>query len=122
MPETPAGTPRLNAVVMDSADPAALAGFYQKLTGLDISYTDDTYVVLGDGPVKIGFQKVEGYQAPGWPDNAKHFHVDFAVDDLEGAAREVISLGAARPEFQPGGESWVVLTDPEGHPFCLCAC
>jgi hypothetical protein len=122
MPDTPAGRPRLSAVVIDSADPVALAGFYQKLTGLGISYTDGTYVVLGDGLVKIGLQKVGGYQAPGWPDRARHYHFDFAVAGLETATREVILLGAGRPEFQPGGDSWVVLTDPEGHPFCLCAC
>jgi len=111
----------LSAVVIDSADPAALAGFYQKLTGLGISYHDDTYVHLGDGPVKLGFQRVEGYQGPGWPDPAKHSHLDFTVADLESAAAELVALGAGRPDFQPGGGSWVVLTDPEGHPFCLVA-
>ena len=45
----------LAAVVIDSADPAALADFYRKLTGLDVTYGDDTYVYLGDGPVKLGF-------------------------------------------------------------------
>lgn len=109
----------LSAVVIDSADPAALAGFYGKLTGLDVTYSDDTYVVLGDGPVKLGFQKVEGYRGPGWPDPAKHSHLDFTVADIESAANEVVALGAGRPDFQPGGDSWIVLTDPEGHTFCL---
>jgi catechol 2,3-dioxygenase-like lactoylglutathione lyase family enzyme len=112
---------KLAAVVIDSADPAALAEFYRKLTGLDISYGDGTYVYLGDGPVQLGFQRVDGYTAPRWPDPAKHSHLDFTVADLENAAKEVIALGAGRPEFQPGGDSWVVLTDPEGHPFCLTA-
>lgn len=116
----PAGT-NFSAVVIDSADPAALAEFYRKLTGLDISYSDDTYVYLGDGPVKIGFQRVEGYTAPGWPDPAKHSHLDFAVADLQAAVREVAALGAGQPDFQPGDDGWVVLTDPEGHPFCLTA-
>ena len=109
----------LSAVVIDCADPAALAGFYQKLTGLDITYSDDTYVDLGDGPVKLGFQRVEGYQGPGWPDPAKHSHLDFTVADLNAATAELVALGAGRPDFQPGGDAWVVLTDPEGHPFCL---
>ena len=109
----------LSVVVIDSADPAALAGFYQKLTGLDVTYTDDTYVVLGDGPVKLGFQRVEDYQGPGWPDPAKHSHLDFTVADMEKAAAELVTLGAGQPEFQPGGDSWIVLTDPEGHPFCV---
>jgi catechol 2,3-dioxygenase-like lactoylglutathione lyase family enzyme len=111
----------LRAVVVDCAAPAALAEFYRKLTGLDISYSDDTYVDLGTGPVKVGFQRIEGYRGPGWPDPAKHLHLDFTVADMEGAAAEAVALGADRPEFQPGGESFVVLTDPEGHPFCLTA-
>ncbi|HTS98029.1 MAG TPA: VOC family protein [Streptosporangiaceae bacterium] len=112
-------TANLRAVVIDCADPAALAEFYRKLTGLDISYSDDTYVDLGGGPLKLGFQRIEGYRGPGWPDPAKHAHLDFTVADLPSAADEAVTLGAGRPEFQPGGESWVVLTDPEGHPFCL---
>jgi predicted enzyme related to lactoylglutathione lyase len=110
----------ISGVVIDCADPAALAEFYHKLTGLEISSSDDSYAGLGGGPVPIGFQRVEGYQGPGWPDPAKHMHLDFAVADIEDAAAEAVALGAARPEFQPG-ESWVVLTDPEGHPFCLTA-
>jgi predicted enzyme related to lactoylglutathione lyase len=109
----------LAAVVIDSADPAALAEFYGKLTGLAVTYSDDTYLYLGEGPVKLGFQRVEGYRAPGWPDPAKHSHLDLAVADIESAAKEAAALGAGRPDFQPGGGSWVVLTDPEGHPFCL---
>ena len=109
----------LAAVVIDSADPAALAEFYRKVTGLDVTYSDDTYVYLGAGPVKLGFQRVDGYRAPGWPDPAKHSHVDFTVADIESAAKEAAALGAGRPDFQPGGDSWIVLTDPEGHPFCL---
>ncbi|WP_461012378.1 VOC family protein, partial [Streptomyces capparidis] len=45
----------------------------------------------------------------------------FRVPDVEGAVEELLALGAGRPEFQPGGKEWVVLTDPEGHPFCLAA-
>ena len=32
-----------------------------------------------------------------------------------------VVVRATRPGFQPGGDSWVVLTDPEGHAFCLVA-
>jgi hypothetical protein len=30
----------------------------------------------------------------------------------------MLELGAAKPEFQPGGDRWRVFTDPAGHPFC----
>jgi hypothetical protein len=32
-----------------------------------------------------------------------------------------VVVRATRPGLQPGGDSWVVLTDPEGHAFCLVA-
>jgi hypothetical protein len=30
-----------------------------------------------------------------------------------------VTLGATKPDFQPGGGDWIVLQDPEGHLFCL---
>jgi Glyoxalase-like domain len=35
------------------------------------------------------------------------------------AARELLAQGATRLAFQPGGDRWLVLPDPAGHPFCL---
>jgi len=31
----------------------------------------------------------------------------------------VPEAGCGQPEFQPGGDRPMVLTDPAGHPFCL---
>jgi predicted enzyme related to lactoylglutathione lyase len=108
-----------SAVIIDSAEPGTLAEFYRELTGLTVTYTDETYTFLGDSGARIGFQRVAGYAPPGWPDAAKHSHLDFAVDDLPGTVRRAVGLGAKQPAFQPGGDDWIVLTDPEGHPFCL---
>ena len=34
--------------------------------------------------------------------------------------REVVPLGATRPDIgQTGEETWVVLADPEGNEFCI---
>jgi hypothetical protein len=65
---------------------------------------------------------VDGYAGPGWPDSAapKRYHLDLRVDDVAAAVKLCLELGAAKPEFQPGGDRWTVLTDPSGHPFCLC--
>ncbi|HVV10814.1 VOC family protein [Amycolatopsis sp.] len=110
----------LSAVVIDCADPAGLAGFYAKVTGWDITSSDADTAYLGkDGAIQLGFQRIADYRSPGWPDDAKHFHLDFTVKDPADTVGELLSLGAAKPEFQPGGEDWTVLTDPEGHPFCL---
>ncbi|MBL0003026.1 MAG: hypothetical protein IPP00_03195 [Actinomycetales bacterium] len=55
-----------------------------------------------------------------WPNQhgSKQFHLDLAVDDLDAAAVRCVELGATLPDEQPG-ESWRVLLDPSGHPFCL---
>jgi glyoxalase superfamily protein len=105
----------LAAVVIDSADPAALGDFYSKLTRLDITYSDDTYVYPGRGPGQARLPAGRGLPAPGWPDPAKHSHIDFTVADTESGTKEATALGAGRPDFQPGGDSWVVLTECPHH-------
>ncbi|MBT2445379.1 VOC family protein [Streptomyces sp. ISL-36] len=111
---------QLSTVVVDCADPAALATFYQKATGWELTHSDQDFASLGSGtPVQLAFVRVDGYEAPGWPGGAKYMHLDFTVADLEAAAEELLDLGASRPDFQPGEGQWIVLTDPEGHPFCL---
>ncbi|MGP3969802.1 VOC family protein [Streptomyces sp. 6N223] len=113
---------QLATVVIDCADPGSLAEFYQAVTGWHVVYSDADCVHLGDGgPVLFGFQRVQGYQPPGWPDPAKHAHLDFKVADVARTVERLLAIGATKPAFQPGGEEWVVLADPEGHLFCLAA-
>ncbi len=114
----------MRAVVLDCPDPRALADFYRRLVGGEISYADDEWVNLRDGErVILSFQRAEHYQPPAWPDSERgqQFHIDVTVDDVEQAEREVLLLGATRPDAKPGaGENWRVYLDPVGHPFCLC--
>ena len=118
-----ATTTRLAALILDCADPSALAAFWAKATGWEVVSSDADSAALSDGgTVQLAFQRVEDYRAPGWPDARKHAHLDLSVatgTDLETAAGALLALGAARPAFQPGEGEWIVLTDPEGHAFCL---
>jgi predicted enzyme related to lactoylglutathione lyase len=110
------------AVVLDAADPPALAEFYRKVTGWEFDAADEDFVSLRhEGAVRLTLQRVVGHRAPAWPDVSAHAHLDLAVDDPAGAVAEMLALGATRPEFQPGGDDWVVLADPEGHVFCVAA-
>ncbi|MFF2749890.1 VOC family protein [Kitasatospora sp. NPDC058048] len=111
----------LTAITIDCADPGALAEFYRKVTGWDLGQGDDDFVQLGEGPVRLAFQRVAGYRGPGWPDAAKHAHLDFTVADPEVTVKELLSAGATKPEFQPGEGEWTVLADPEGHLFCIAS-
>jgi hypothetical protein len=110
----------LSAVVIDCAESAALAGFCRKVTGWDITSSDADATYLNEnGAIQLGFQRIANYSPSGRPGGAQHFHLDFTVDDMAVAARELLTLGASRPRFQPGGERWTVLADPGGHPFGL---
>lgn len=114
-------TAALAMVNIDCAQPRVLAGFYHQLLGWEITYSDENYSMITEGPASIGFGRIDGYTPPAWPDpsSPKQFHLDFYVEDLDEAERTCLDAGAAKPEFQPGGGRWRVLTDPDGHPFCI---
>lgn len=114
---------KLAAIIFDCADPEALAGFYEQAAALKPhpeSDGDFAALTREDG-FFIGFQRVDDYRAPQWPDQIlpQQVHLDFTVDDLDEAETLLLELGAAKPEYQPGGDRWRVFTDPAGHPFCL---
>jgi catechol 2,3-dioxygenase-like lactoylglutathione lyase family enzyme len=107
---------------MDCADPAALADFYRQMLGLEISYTTDDFVFLGEmGPTGLGFVRVDNYVPPTWPstDVPKQSHMEFSVDDLDAGEEALLKLGATKPDGQPQPDRWRVLLDPAGHPFCI---
>lgn len=117
-----AGFANLIMLNLDCPDPAALAEFYHQVLGWEVTHSQDEYAMISDGHTSIGFGRVEGYQPPGWPESPapKRYHLDLRAGDVGKAVERCLQLGAAKPEFQPGGDRWTVLTDPAGHPFCLC--
>lgn len=111
----------LKMVTIDSGDARRDARFWSQLLGWQIAHEQDEYAMLvGDSGVAIGFGTVAGHESPAWPNTngTKQFHFDLAVDDLDEAASACEELGATIPAYQPG-ETWRVLLDPSGHPFCL---
>jgi catechol 2,3-dioxygenase-like lactoylglutathione lyase family enzyme len=114
----------LTAAVLDSADPAALARFYQRLLGWPTDSEDPTWVTLRppDGGAGLSFQLEPDHVAPTWPaaDGATQMqsHLDIEVDDLDAAVAVALEAGGRLAEFQPQQDVRVVL-DPAGHPFCL---
>ncbi len=117
-------TPAPASVAMftiDCADPAPLVDFWSRMLGMKIAYQDENAVMItGDSGPAIGFGKVDHYTPPAWPDDDsdKQFHLDLKVADIPAAEKLAVELGATVPEQQPG-ETWRVLLDPAGHPFCL---
>jgi len=113
-------TARLAMITLDCADPGASAAFWSTLLGWDIVASGEDYAMLSGPSHALGFGRVEDYEPPTWPNEhgSKQFHFDLAVDDLDAAMKTTIELGATAVDPQPG-ETWRVLLDPAGHPFCL---
>ncbi|GAA2696333.1 VOC family protein [Nonomuraea recticatena] len=111
----------ISAHVIDCARPASLAEFYRSVLGGRITHSDDDSAYLDAGQAQLSFMRVEGHQAPAWPGGTKQAHLDLKVTDLETATKELLDLGATKPDFQPGAGEWIVLADPEGHVFCIAA-
>lgn len=122
---TRTGIATLGTVVIDCADPPALAEFYGKVSGWTVSSgSEPSWAQLDnpDGGPTVAFQRVEGeFNPPAWPgtEHPQQFHLDFFVPDLDEAEGRVLEVGATKAEFQPG-KSFRVFLDPSGHPFCLC--
>lgn len=115
-------TASLAMVSLDCPDPQALAAFYGELLGWKVVHSEEQYAMISGEGAPIGFGRVEGYTAPEWSEDsadAKRYHLDFYVGDLDEGEARALELGASKPAFQPG-ETWRVLLDPAGHPFCLC--
>jgi len=116
------GFASLAMINLDAADPAPLATFYSQMLGWKVLHTSDEYAMIGDGSTSIGWGRVPGYSASGWPVESapKRYHLDFSVDDLDRAEEQALALGATKPSEQPNPGRWRVLLDPAGHPFDLC--
>ena len=110
---------KLSVITIDCADPAGLAGFYAELFDGKVESADADSAQVAGGPVGLGFQRVEGYRAPAWPQSSGQLHFDIEVDDVAAAVTRLTAAGATVPDAQPGGADWTVLLDPEGHPFCV---
>ncbi|RYC03550.1 VOC family protein [Nocardioides zhouii] len=114
-------TARIAMVTLDCAEVAPSAEFWSALLGWEVAASSEDYAMLTspDGGPALGLGRVDDHQPPSWPDTGhKQFHLDLAVNDLDAMAARAVELGATLADPQPG-ETWRVLIDPAGHPFCL---
>lgn len=117
-------TLRLETVNIDCADAGAMAEFYGRLLGWEITHRDDDFILMRDpgGSTGLSFQERKDYRPPVWPEEPdgqdKMIHLDIRVDDLDAAVAHALASGARLAEYQ-GRQDLRVLLDPAGHPFCL---
>ena len=110
----------MNGLVIDCADPLALAAFCGSVFATEIDAEDEPprYVDLRprpDVPV-LRFQRVPD------PKTVKNrLHLDIEVASLDEAVVRIEALGgrSLRPRDTDYGVHYRVMADPEGNEFCL---
>ena len=113
----------LDVIVLDCADPRALARFYAELLGGEIVGFDEDWTEVAlpftDHRPILAFQQVADYRKPEWPgqDVPQQSHLDVKVDDLDAGEAAVLAIGATATGS--GTDTFRVYLDPAGHPFCL---
>ncbi|MFD4559458.1 VOC family protein [Streptomyces sp. NPDC058469] len=109
------------AVIVDCADPRAMARFWGEAIDWTLQEVTDDHAVFrsakGVGPylefLRTGVKTV--------PDRV---HVDllrYPSDDQEAEVARLRALGATDLDVGQGDVPWKCLSDPEGHEFCVLA-
>lgn len=114
-------TGSLHSIVIDTPDVRGLSAFYRQLAGWSEADVDDDWVTLmTPAGHRVAFQLAPDHVPPRWPDpkHPQQMHLDFLAPDRSAAVARALELGAT--QLPGGGETWTVLADPSGHPFCLC--
>ena len=107
-------------VVVDCADPSALARWWAQVLDYNITYEAADEVVIAGGteenPVYPGLVFIlvpEGKSAK------NRLHIDLNPDDQDAEVARLEGLGAKRVDIGQKDVRWVVLADPEGNEFCV---
>ncbi|QGQ18964.1 VOC family protein [Cellulomonas sp. JZ18] len=107
----------IDEVVIDCADPGALATFWSTVLGGEPVRRDDAWwYVLPPGWTQLSFQRVPE------PKTVKNrVHLDVRVDDIASATAQAEAVGARRvgDVHHDRAGSFQVLHDPEGNEWCL---
>lgn len=116
--------PRLTAtsITIMAPDQPALAAFYARLLGEQVTAQEPGWAQLRTGLMTINIELEQQWSPPVWPaepDRQRSTqHLDIRVDDLDAAETWAVECGATRAGVQPQTDVRVLL-DLAGHPFCL---
>ncbi|MFD5630895.1 VOC family protein [Streptomyces sp. NPDC127072] len=110
------------AVVVDCADPRAMARFWGEATDWVVRDVSDEQAVLrsakGSGPY------LEFLRSPDVKTVPDRVHLDllpYPGDDKAAEVARLRDLGATDLDLGQGDVPWTCLVDPEGHEFCVLA-
>ena len=108
---------RIGSIVVNCSDLETMTTFWTQALGLTPSSRDpgDDFRVLRGERVNMSLQLADT------PASARdQMHLDLYSDDAEPEVARLIALGA-RFVRESTKDEYVVLLDPEGNEFCVCA-
>jgi hypothetical protein len=114
-------------VVMDCADPVALADFWAEAIGFTVRTGDgNPYVTLSGSELRRPLNHLTLQRVPEAKTVKNRTHIDLFAGDVAAEVERLVALGAtitARlPEDAEGADLlFAELADPEGHEFCVVA-
>jgi hypothetical protein len=120
--ETYRDTGPIAAVVVDCADPRAMARFWGEATDWTLREVTDDQAVLRS-PRHVG-PYLEFLRTPDAKTASDRVHLDllpYPGDDEAAEVARLRTLGATDLDLGQGNVPWTCLTDPEGHEFCVLA-
>jgi predicted enzyme related to lactoylglutathione lyase len=117
-------------VNIDVPDLAPAIAFYCAAFGLHLMriMDDDVAELTGGSSILYLLQKDPGSKCAGSASEARQYsrhwtpvHIDFVVEDINQAAKQVLDAGAIRESecVEWNGSKCVTFSDPFGHGFCL---
>ncbi len=116
------------SVVLDTVDPAEIAGFWQEALGYRLAADLGAFLVLVPRDREVPGQPVVILQRVGEPAAGKNrMHVDLHPPDAEAHVAHLESLGGSRVGepvtelLESLGVWWQQMTDPQGNVFCVVA-
>ena len=115
----------LGNVMVDCDDERKLQRFYGELLGWEMCELFARPAVSSSSGIVFLFIEEKDYVPPCMArriqeKQQKQMHFDFQVDNVAEMVKKAESLGAKKAESQFGGNDFVTMFDPAGHPFCLC--
>jgi len=115
-----AGTGPIAAIVVDCADPEAMARFWTQAAGWPVTRAEEDMIALrapsGEGP----FIELLRSDDPKQVKNRIHLDVaPFPDGDLTAESARLQAVGAKLADVGQGDEDWIVHSDPDGQEFCV---
>ena len=110
----------VDSLIVDAADPAALARFWA--AALDwpvLSESDDEVMIAPFDERKPGVYPILFGRSLDAKSLKNRWHLDLAPTDQQAEVARLEELGARRADIGQKDVDWIVMADPEGNEFCV---